>query len=158
MRGRLLVNLGVVLSAMGACHHARWRPDDRAIVARFERSDPCPTPIPALWQRHDPRPDPALAQSTRCSLIAATVRHIEQSADTSLRNGVARAVCIGVHTFTIAELPAQTSGEAYWTIEFVGPTGDAIGAGIDRLTGVVTLRHFPNEFASPVSQICGRDA
>lgn len=99
------------------------------------------------------RPDSLLQRSPLCSLVVATAKRLEASIDTTLRGGVARAVCVTVSTFTIVELPDETSGDAYWTVEFGGPNGDGVGAQIDRRTGRLALRRFYNEFLASTTGI-----
>jgi hypothetical protein len=58
----------------------------------------------------------------------------------------------------VIELPWQTSGDAYWTVEFVGPYGNAVGARIDRESGAIALPHFSNEFRGPVARVCAGES
>ena len=83
---------------------------------------------------------------------------MSSSPDSLIRNGARDAVCVGVYGFAFPTLPEDGTGQAYWTVEFVGSDGSAVGAYIDRATGAARPARFPNEFGVPVSKVCGGDA
>jgi hypothetical protein len=143
-----LVVAGTILGMLGGPTAAaqEWTRDS-TVLTQLRRTSPCPATVPAAWLR----PDSLLARSPRCPLVAATAKLLAASPDPDFR-AATRARCVTVHAFAFDIIPAKKTGEAYWTVEFVGDTGHAVGARIDRVTGTITLRRFPNEFGASVAE------